>query len=278
MGWTVLPYEIATGGSVTDLDMSAVADPEFAPRNSHFIFTEDYKLMGAVAMGATITRANIQIPTLNAYGRFNVWPLMISSAKVLSPPRVMWLYPNGPAIPKNEEFTVKVTDGASENAAALMFIQTPGHTRNLPNTDVLIPVRATSTITQVANGWSAQSALTMEQTLRGGVYSIIAAEAVGVNSLLFRFNFPTARNYKGRKIRPGWLCQDVIGDLPETRMHIDPFYLGEWGRFHSFELPQVEIYTVAASGSVAHEFRLWLAYVGADRSSALDGWVSQGWQ
>ena len=97
-----------------------------------------------------------------------------------------------------------------------------------------------------------------------------------MNSALFRFNFPRARAYNGRKMRPGWLVQDVIGDLPENRMHIDPYYLGEWGRFHTFEPPQVEIYGIAASASVGFEFRLWLAYLGADVATNLDAWVAQG--
>lgn len=276
MSWTVLPYEVATGGSVSDLDMTAVADPEFTTRNSHFIFTEPYNLAALVAMGATITRANVQVPTFNAFGRWNVWPVMLSSAKILSPPRVMWLPKPQPPVPTNEEFTIKVTDGASENAAAFVFLMTPQHNRNLPQTDLVIPVRCTATITQVANGWSAQSALVFEQTLRGGVYSILSAECVGVNSALFRLNFPRARAYHGRKMRPGWLCQDVIGDLPEARLHIDPYYMGEWGRFHTFEPPQVEVYGIAASASVGFEFRLWLAYLGTDVGSNLDSWVSQG--
>lgn len=277
MGWTILPYMIATGGNVVDLDMSAVADAEFAPRNNHIIFTEQYNCAALVGMGATATRFNVQIPQWNAIARFNIWPIMISSAKVLSPPRVMWHFPNTPSFPMNEEITVKATSGASENVAAFLMPVTPGHTKNIPGNQQIIPIRATAAITQVANGWSAPLALTMEQSLRGGVYSIIGAECVCVNSSAFRLIFPSSRFYNGRRLRPGWLCQDVIGDLPDTRFHIDPYYLGEWGRFHSFELPQIEVYTIAASAGVTLELRLWLAYLGTD-PSLLRAWASQGWQ
>lgn len=278
MGWTVLPYTIATGGAVTDLDMTAVADAEFAPRNNHIIFTEPYDCAALVAMGATASRFNVQIPQWNAIGRFNVWPIMISSAKILSPPRVMWHFPNGPHFPQKEEITIKVTAGAAENDCAMLFPITPGHSRNLPAGEQTIPIRATAAITQVAAGWSAPVALTMEQSLRGGVYSIVGAECVCVNSAAFRLIFPSSRFYKGRRLRPGWLCQDVIGDLPDTRFHIDPYYLGEWGRFHSFELPQIEVFGIAAAAGVTVELRLWLKYLGSDDDSLLRSWASQGWQ
>lgn len=277
MGFTVLPYTLATGGSVTDQDMSAVTDQEFSQRNSHFIFTEQYKLGAVVASGATLSRANIQIPTFNAVGRFNVWPIQLSSANVPSPPRMMWLWPQAPVIPQNEEFTVKATDTVSENVCAALWLFTLGHNKNLPSNQLIIPVRCTSTITQVAGGWSAAGQLTFEQSLRGGVYSIIGAECVGSGTFLFRFIFPRGRAYQGRRIRPGWLAQQAIGDLPELRMHADPFTLGEWGRFHTFEPPQLEVFSIAGSASTAHELRLYLAYLGMDEMSLLDGWVGQGW-
>jgi hypothetical protein len=272
--FTVLPYLLATGGSVVDTDMSAVADAVFTTRNSHYIFTEQYNLMAQVAMGATFTRANVQVPTWNAIGRFNVWPGMLSSANILSPPRVAWMDHAVTPIPMNEEYTVKMTDGASENAMYFLWPATPGHTRNIPAGQLAIPVRATSTITQVANGWAGPGTLSMEQSLRGGVYSIVGAECVGAASALFRLIFPRSRNYKGRYLRPGWLCQQAIGDLPEQRLHINPYYLGEWGRFHTFEQPQLEVYGAAATSSVTFELRLWLIYLGQDEATYLDGWVA----
>lgn len=276
MGFTVLPYTLATGGSVTDQDMSAVTDPEFSQRNSHYIFTEQYMLLGALYMGANATRANIQVPTWNAIGRFNIWPVNLTSANNLSPPRIMWLKDAPPMIPVNEEYTVKATDTASENCAVLNWLFTPGWTRNLPAADITIPVRCTSTITQVSAGWSALGTLTFEQSLRGGVYSVIGAQVQGSGTIAFRLVFPRARYYHGRKLRPGFLCSQAIGDLPELYWYDQPFAFGEWGRFHTFEPPQMEVFSFGTS-STAHEIRLWLRYLGQGGTDALDSWVSQGW-
>lgn len=275
MAWTVLPYLLATGGSVSDTDMSAVADPVFTRRNSHYIFSNDYSIGAVVGMGATITRLVLSMPTFNAITKFNIWPLMLSSAKILSPPRTMWLWPTMPPIPQNEEVQFAVTDGASENAIALLMPFTPGHTRNVPPTPKLVPARFTAAVTQVANGWSAPVSWTMEQALRGGSYTVLAIEIVCVNSAAFRIIFPRMRSYRGQFLRPGWLCTDVIGDQPDLRMHIDPMYLGEWGRFASYELPQIEVYGAAATSTVTLEGRVWLGYLG-EGDSQVESWAAQG--
>lgn len=273
----ILPYLLATGGAVTDTGMNAVTDPEFSQRNNHFIFTEDYRLLAAVAMGANITRANFSMPSWNAWGLNNIWPVMLSSANILSPPRVAWFPGAMPMVPQNEEMAVNVTDSASENAQVFIVLTNPSFSKNLPPGQPTLCIRATSTITQVAGGWSAAGALTFQQNLRGGVYSLIGAEVQGSGTAAFRFIFPRSRFYQGRRIRPGWLAQQAIGDLPEPRLQIDPYYFGEWGRFHTFEPPQMEIYSIAGSSSTAHEIRLYLTYIGQSESQYLDSWVAQGW-
>jgi hypothetical protein len=277
MGWTLLPYNLATGGAVTDADMSAAADDIFSQRSAHYILTNRYILRAIFGMGATMARLNLQIPVFNAVGRFNVWPLNLSSANVLSPPRVAWLDEAAPELPQREEITLKATAGASENEYAILFPFTPGHNRNIPSNQLVIPTRWTFTPTQVANAWSAAVALTAEQSLRGGVYSVIGAQAVNAGGIAFRLHFPRARMYNGQYLRPGWLCQQAIGDQEELRMQQSPFVFGEWGRFQTFEQPQISVYS-AGTASAASELRLWLAYLGQDDNQFLDPWVSQGWQ
>jgi len=277
MGHTILPSELATGGAVVDTGMTAVTDAEFTTRNSHFIFTEDYRLRCCVGMGATITRLNFFVPTWNAYTLQNVWPLMLSSANITSPPRTAWFNGSLPIIPQNEEIQLNVTDGASENAAAFMIIQTPNLSMNLPAGQQTINVRATCAITQVANAWAGPGALTFQQNLRGGVYSIIGGQVVGSGTAAWRLIFPRSRFYMGRRLRPGWIAQQAIGDLPDPLMQGNEFVFGEWGRFHTFEPPQLEVYSIAGTSAITHELRLWMVYLGQDEPSLLDSWVAQGW-
>ena len=189
MGFAVLPYTFATGGSVTDADVAAVADPDFSTRNSHFIFTEQFRLAAAAVFAPNVSRVNVQVPTWNAIGRFNVWPLN-KSANVPSPPQICWLRQQMPSIPTNEEVTIKATDTASEQLTVFLWIVTNDWTANLPSGKLMIPIRVTASPTLVTNGWSALNALTFEQSLRGGTYAVCGAQFVGSGLLLVRIIFP----------------------------------------------------------------------------------------
>lgn len=260
MGFALLGYQVATGGSVTDLDMTAIVDSDFSQRNSHYIFTEHYRLLAHAAFGANLTRLNVQVPTWNAIGRFNLWPFN-KSADIPSPPQIGWLRQAMPDIPINEEYTVKVTDSASETPDYFMWLATQDWSANLPAYKLLIPVRVTATVTIVAHAWSALGALTFEQSLRGGTYAVCGAQFQGTHMTAFRLVFPKYRLYNGRKLRPGSLAQNAIGDLEESAIYNNPFVWGEWGRFFTFEQPQLEI-TGNTAGSTTIEGRLWLAYLG----------------
>ena len=260
MGFALLAYSDTTGGSVTDHDMVAAVDSDFSQRNSHYIFTEKYRLMAACYLGASVTRVNVQVPTWNAISRFNLWPLN-KSADVPSPPQVCWFRDMMPDIPTNEEFTVKNTSAASEVDDLFLWLATTDWSANIPPGKLVIPVRVTATITIVAHAWSALGALTFEQSLRGGTYAVVGAEFQGTHMTAFRVVFPKYKLYGGRKLRPGWIAQNAVGDLEEASMQINPYRLGEWGRFFTFEPPQLEIWGNTA-GSTTIEGRLWLVFLG----------------
>jgi hypothetical protein len=61
-------------------------------------------------------------------------------------------------------------------------------------------------------------------------------------------------------MRPGWLANNALGDLREARIGLNPFTFGEWGRFHTFEPPQMD-FTGLGAGSPACEGRLWCVQI-----------------
>jgi hypothetical protein len=63
------------------------------------------------------------------------------------------------------------------------------------------------------------------------------------NSRAFRLFFPRAKEYFGRIMRPGMLVSAAFGNMVYPDI---AFTLGEWGRFHTFEPPQIEEYADAA--------------------------------
>jgi len=264
MPFHTLAYTLATGGAVTDSEMTAATDSEISQRNSHYIFTEDYKLLAAGFFGATATRLNIQVPTWNAVTRFNVWPPQRAVTVPSNPILDQWFrYP--PPIPQNEEFTLKVSDTAAEQVTAFLCPGTGNWNQNLPQGKAPLPIFELrlnfTTAALTANTWSGLGAVTFEQSLRGGTYAVVGAEAQGAGILAGRFVFPRAPMYKNRKMRPGFLFSQALGDVPFILGgQAGAMVWGEYGRFSTFEPPQMEFWG-NAGGAVAIEVRVWVVWL-----------------
>lgn len=259
----LMMYSKATGGSVTDFDLTAATDPDFSQRNGHYIFTEPYYLLGAYAFAPHLTRTNIQSSTLNAITRLNVWPSNESSITV-SPPQIdSWLnYPL--SLPVNEEIQVLVTDGTSEVASVLLWVADNTWNQNIPRGIAPLPLfemRVTASLVSVANTWAGLGAVTFEQQLRGGTYAIVGSIYQSTNVVAVREVFPRMKIVNGRKQRPGSFCQNAIGDLMPYNLPMGPMSWGEHGRFSTFEPPQLECWSPASATNTI-EGRWWLVRLG----------------
>jgi len=273
MGFALLAYnQAAAGTNQTNLDLAAATDADFSQRNSHYIFTEPYQLLGASLVGASVTRGRFQVPTWNAIGEFGIFNANRSLQPPSNPQFDSWI-PYPPPVPVNEEFQVQINNNLSmgtEQDSAFIILGTTDWTANLPRGRMPILVRASFTLTPTINVWSGPQSLTLSQSLRGGVYAVCGATVQGTNASAFRIIFPRYRLYHGRKLRPGFLIQNAIGDVLTNQL--DPYQLafGEWGRFHTFELPQVEVFGTTA-GSITYQVFLWLVYLGEDVSQLSQG-------
>lgn len=273
MGFALLNYNLtAAAAGATNTDMVAAVDADFSQRSSHYIFTEPYKLLGVSAVGVSVTRGRFQVPTWNAIGEFAIF----NANRALQPPsnpQTDWYIDYPPPVPLNEEFQVQLSNnlGAGteiENAA--IWLATDDWNSNVPRGRLPILVRATATITPTLNAWSGPSAITLSQSLRGGVYAVIGATLQGTNSSFFRIIFPRYRLYHGRKLRPGGHIQTAVGDVVSNQPYPPYQFLGEWGRFHTFELPQVEVFGTAAVATTYQGF-FWLVYLGEEISQLNQG-------
>ena len=268
MGFALLNYNVAAAGiNAVNTDLTAATDPDFTARNGHYTFTEPYKLGGVMPVGASVTKGRFQAPTWNALGEWTIF----SANRAISPPTNpqfdMYLaYP--PPLPMNEEFQVQLSNnlGSStelENCGILVL--TNDFSKAIPRGVAMGIFRASFTLTPTLNAWSGGQAITLSANLRGGVYAVVGATVQGANGAFFRIIFPRAKLYNGRKLRPGLPCQTALGDV--LNQQLDPWQmaLGEWGRFHTFELPQIEIFGTLA-GSITYQAFLWLVYLGEDPS------------
>jgi hypothetical protein len=134
----------------------------------------------------------------------------------------------------------------------------------------LIVIRVSFTVTPTINVWSGPQIVTFSQSLRGGVYAIVGATLQGTNAAAFRIIFPRYRLYHGRKLRPGLPVQTAIGDTLSNQIYPWQLQLGEWGRWHTFEPPTVEVLGTTAAGTTYQGF-WWLVFLGEDVSQLSQG-------
>lgn len=245
------------------IDLAANVDGEISQRNSHYLFSEQYNLLAATAVGNTITEANLLSPTLNAITKFNINPVSVGTTQP-SPPRVDYYTHHPIPLPMNEElqFTVNASGNDTVAGVGFLVIGTDGWKRGkIPQGISPLPVftmRFSCTPTMNSRNWSTLVNPTFEQSLRGGTYAVVGMETQGTNLLAARIVFPQSPMYQGRRLRPGWLSNNAYGDVTAVVGDIGPFFLGTWGQFTTAELPFIEC---LGTGSATAAVQGWLRLV-----------------
>lgn len=273
---TVVYNASAAGVNTVNLDFTAATDSEVTQRNGHYTFSEDYKMLAAAVVGASVTRGRIQVPHWNAFVEFTLFNANRSLQPPSNPQWDLWAtYP--PIIPQEEELQVQVSNNlgaATEIENVVLQLGTTDWNQNLRKGEFVCLGRATMTVTPTLNAWSGGQAITFTQSLRGGVWMIIGGVVQGSNAVAYRWVFPRNKMYHGRRLRPGGLTQNAIGDVVSTQLDPYVFGWGEVGAFHTFELPQIEVFGTAAN-STTYQIFAWMVYLGQSKS-ILDQYVAGG--
>jgi hypothetical protein len=285
--FTLLAYTGTPGVNAVNFDLTAAVDPEISQRNGHYVFSEPYDLLAAFYLETSALRASFQVPEWNQYTRFNIWP---PNRSIVTPsnPQLDWWFEKRPRFSQNEEIAVQVSNNlgaATEQATVFLWLLPAGYPQDqrwspkLPpgrkdvNAKINIPVievRANfTTATITANSWSGLGAITLEQGLRSGTYALVGCEGQGTGIQAVRWVFPRAPVAQGRRLRPGMLISQSTGDIAISAMPYEPFMFGEYGRFNTFELPQVEWWS-NVGGAIAVELRLWLIWLSDDMNVQYD--------
>ena len=255
-------------GSVTDSDVDAALDGVLVRRNNHLIFTDDYNLIAAYGSSTTLTRARFGNAALNQIGNPHIWPLD-RSATISDLPAVMDFRDTPMELPKNEELTILATTDAVGPAVAdvVIWLATPEWSQNLPGYRDRLITRATVVAPAGAeSAWNTAAEVVMERDLYNGVYAVVGASCVAANAIAFRIRFPDQKQVRGKQHRPGGLVQNALGAEPWKAQFRG---LGEWGRFHTFTLPEIQFFGDAAGGT--YEVRLDLLYLGESPSLLYGG-------
>lgn len=252
-------YSDSTSSAQTDTDCPLVSDPSVTVLNNHPLFPIPIWICWALAVGLTVTRVRISTPRLKPVVRPVIAPVDQSATVtdgfrayeafrhpvMLNPvEEVQMLRTNTTAVAERDAIALTVTDGNF----------------NVPQGECYV-ARATTSYTPTVNVWSS-GAITLDDTLQVGRYSIIGLRVVSANTVVGRLIFPGAPVQGGLpQIRPGvpGCGTDTFQGYPWTRFGV----LGEYGQFESFALPQVEVFQTTATANPEVFFDLVNVRIGA---------------
>lgn len=270
----LLSYTNTPAGAVTLANMGMVADNSaIAQGSTGYRFYQPFRLLAAFAHAAAMTQAEIRSSTLDGMARWNIWPLNLS-LNIPGNPQIDDYRDFAPVLPMFEDVNLAYSDTAvgGEQADVFAWIGTPGWTRDLSGLTSLfsgsdpyigrrLTVNSTTTLNKGAKAWGADVALTFEQLPRSGAYAVLGGECVAAACGAWRINFPNNPMYQGKKLYPGDIVQQAVGDVPKKQGRN---WLGVWGVFHTLELPFASLFGQAA-GTVAVNLNLDLVYLGGSQ-------------
>lgn len=244
-------YSATSGAAAfTDQDMTLVPDPSVTNLNGHPIFPVPTWVQWVYVNGTTTTRARMSAPRLRPITR----PVMHPTDNGSTPGNeffIMEFFKHPLQLNPVEEIQFLITKTSAIAETDVVILTVGDNQRNVPQGDMYV-LRCTSTNGVVALQWQ-PGALTADDTLQVGRYSIIGMHVVNTTALAARLIFPGAPIAGGLpQIRPG-VCS-ISSDNSFQFRQFRFGTMGEYGQFESFALPQTEVLGGAAPNASTQTF------------------------
>ncbi len=195
-------------------------------------------LVAVFAIGATISQAQIESPSLRRFVNIDVEPVNVGAEPIVPTPLAAFFdHPIAldPAEPLRA-WVAEAAAGAERETVLAWLADGP----LAPVGGEVFTVRATSTATLVAYAWTLGS-LTFSQALPAGNYQVVGMRAESAGLIAARLVFV------GGGPRPGCIGYDAAVDVSNPSFRYGQ--LGVWGEFAHNEPPSVEFLSVSADAS-----------------------------
>jgi hypothetical protein len=213
-----------------------------------FILPSNMKVLGAFAQGGTLSRVQIQAPSLRSLAFPEINPIQeTANDPAVTNANYRPFGDSGPNLMANESLAL-----AGSNSSGAAVVEAVAGLWIAPRFVAAPPgpiytLVATTTNVLVADSWTL-STLAFETVLAAGRYSVVGLAVVCDDANLARLVFPGATN-----LRPGCLVVPATGG----NQRYDQFRVGNTGEFGQFEFnapPQLEILGHTAGPEAATVF------------------------
>lgn len=217
-------------GTTANTELDAIIDNIFTRSGDNFLPQEDWDLVWAAAIGAELNRARIVSPTNRQITLPFIRPIELAAAPG-DDPGVADYRRNPFRIRGLEELAVEATSDTATTDQEYAVLGVTLGMRTAPAGNVFT-FRGTSTTAAVANTWTTLTT-TWADTLPAGTYAIVGMELIGAGNIAGRLIL------EDQRFRPGCIAGTGVGNRPSPLFQKGA--LGEWGRFRSTALPQVQV-------------------------------------
>lgn len=238
-----------TSGVLTGVN--ALPDPHVRVVSKDIIVPSLNQLIGVYALGATITQAQLQSPTMRRVLNLDIRPLEVGAVPKTYP-AMLDLIANPIHLTTDEALDAFVAEGAAgaEQEIVLAFLGDGNYAK--PSGDVFT-VRATGATTLTAFAWT-NAAMTFSQSLPAGRYAIVGARGESAGMIAFRFVGV------GYNWRPGAIGFASAGLVDDARTRAEAYGgLGTWLEFAHNTPPTVDV--LSSSADTSEVFHLDLVKV-----------------
>jgi len=230
-------FYASVAASQTDLGIAPVVDPQLTTNANGMLLPETMRVHSVYASGLGVTQGRLSVPSLRVVAQPRVNPVNKALYPVDDSPITRY-YGQGPRILRSETFQAQLTTDATGGPNdSYLFAWLTTAPSSPPGGDITT-IRASSTVTCVAGSW-VLGALTLEQDLPAGRYSVVGVDVIGATAQAMRLRFA------GGGYCPGVLVQQAAGQF-----FLDSFRMGQMGEYGQFENslpPQIDVLGTAGA-------------------------------
>lgn len=240
---TLAAFYSALSGTLTYQSLAGVLDQSLTlSANARFIFPAQQKVLGGLVLGTGLTAARHDAPSMRNLVLPEIYPTIVG-AVVPDNPNYLDYMGTGPGVLTNEEYAIDAshTGAGPDDVFAGVWI-TPQFVPAPAGPSYTLVATATPTL--VKGAW-VNIAMTFNQTLPAGEYTVIGLQVICTSGLFARLVFPGQNQF-----RPGCIVNPTYGQSQRTL----PFRNGNaglMGRFQNTAQPSIELLGVAAGAQTA---------------------------
>jgi hypothetical protein len=211
------------------------------PASGEGLLSSSLAFLHALAfVGTSLTRGQMQAPSLRDYGNVDVEPVNDGTA-FESPPRYQDYSQRPIPLAQSEEWDLfAAQDNGEDSETETGFLWSSNGMLDAYPAKKIVQIHWSASVTLVSGEWSLIQ-MTLAQPLYPGQYAIVGARLRSAGALAFRF-VPSG-NPTGAAWRPGGIGVQATDQLEPDRQRRGGW--GKWMDFTNTTVPQIEVFSLS---------------------------------